>query len=133
MAHRHDFRCPQCGSSLPPKARVRDYIRDLEHTIENLLGLVSEHAEVGAYLSELNALSHLSHNGIRRPDDLGGAITTNGASSRAPQYDPTAAAQLKAELAHLRERAETLRKVCDKVDSPEADRKRRLARLESNA
>ena len=94
---------------ITPETRLRNRVRDLERR-QDSWHVAVDHADVWQYLDHLASLAHIAHHGIRRPDDLGGTINGNHAASRPPHTDPSlrAAAQLRVELAHLRERAAML-------------------------
>lgn len=63
-----------------------------------------------AYASALIDLAELAMLDLRRPDDLGGPVTTNGAASRPPAYSHRAYNALKYDRLKQRERAVLLRK-----------------------
>jgi len=105
--------------ALSPEQKLRNRVRDLERIVSEW-PLVLLEREVWEYVESLAAIHHLAHSNVRRPDDLGGHVNGNGPSSRAPSYDAEAMAQLKVELAHLRQRATVLRDTANDCDSGKA-------------
>lgn len=110
-----------------PEQRLQRRIRQLEILLDAYPAFLN-HADP-AYLEEFAALTHAAHNGIRKPDDLGGNVNSGHASSRPPHHDTIAYAQLRVELSHQSARAQTIRASLHDIDGTPTMRKARGRRL----
>lgn len=88
----------------------RDSLRTENAALRNIIGDVPIE-----YALAYSALCDLAYHGFRRPDDLGGTITTSHASSRAPTYSPAAYHQRNEERRALRHRATRLEGMVERI------------------
>lgn len=92
----------------------RDRLRQENAALRNIIGDIPIE-----YAHAYSAMCDLAYHGFRRPDDLGGNITTSHATSRPPTYSPAAYHQRNEERRALRLRAHRLEGMVDRiVDGP---------------
>jgi hypothetical protein len=105
---------------ITTETRLRNRVRDLERLADTWPAILLE-PTVWQYIEHLTALHHIAHNGIRRPDDLGGTISGTHSRSTGARNENTAYhAQLKVELAHLKQRSRMLETELNRLDASKA-------------
>jgi hypothetical protein len=105
---------------ITTETRLRNRVRQLE-TLVDSWPVTQHHPEIWDYLEHLAALSHIALNGIRRPDDLGGTISGTHPTSTGTRTENHAYhAQLKVELAHLKQRSRMLEGELNRLDRVKA-------------
>ena len=90
--------------------RERDQLRRENADLRAILGDIDP-----AYATAYRDLCDLALHGLRRPDDLGGPITTGHAASKPPEYHPAAYDRRNQERRLQRARAAEIRRLLDRL------------------